>query len=217
MNTASRALDSRQVNLLGQAAEWRLVSLLFECPTKNWKEQVAAISSEITDQELQIAAAGAQSEGAATLYHSIFGPGGPAPAREVSYCESVQLGYLISELEAFYQAFSFDPATPEVIDHVSVEASFMGYLKLKESYALACSDLEHASVTAEAAQRFLEDHLSVIAHPLTASLQALGVRYLALAGEGLLRRVGAPRKGSPQQKSDLLPILDESLFDCGSQ
>ena len=216
MNTASPTLDSRQHNLLEQAAEWRLVSLLFECPTKNWKEQVAAISLEISDQELRAAAECAQSEASEALYHSIFGPGGPAPSREVSYRESVQLGYLISELEAFYQAFSFSPATPEVLDHVSVEAGFMGYMKLKEAYALAGSDLENASVTAQAAQRFLEDHVSVIAQPLTATLQTLGVRYLSLAGEGLLRRVGPPRKRSQQQESGLLPILDESLFDCGS-
>ena len=99
MNTASPTLDSRQRNLLEQAAEWRLVSLLFECPTKNWREQVAAISLEISDQELRAAAECAQSEASEALYHSIFGPGGPAPPREVSYRESVQLGYLISELE----------------------------------------------------------------------------------------------------------------------
>ena len=217
MNTPSPALDSRQRSLLEQAAEWRLISLLFECPTRGWKEQIAAVSSELADTELRAAAESAQSEASEALYHSIFGPGGPAPAREVSYCESVQLGYLISELEAFYQAFSFQPATPEVLDHVSVEAGFMGYLKLKEAYALASSDLEHAAVAAEAAQRFLENHLCVMAQPLATSLHALGVRYLALAGEGLLRRVGPPRKGSRQQDSGLLPILNESLFDCGSQ
>lgn len=215
MITPSLALDSRQRSLIEQAAEWRLISLLFECPTKNWKEQIAEISLEIRDMELQAAAECAQSEASESLYHAIFGPGGPAPPREVSYRESVQLGYLISELQAFYQSFSFSPATPEVLDHVSVEAGFIGYMKLKEAYALASSEWEDASVTAEAAQRFLEEHVSVIAQPLTATLQALGVRYLSLAGEGLLRRAGAPRK--TRQESGLPPILDESLFDCGSQ
>ena len=217
MNTTSLALDPRQSSLLEQAAEWRLISLLFECPTKNWREQVAAISSEITHEGLRAAAECVQSEASEALYHSIFGPGGPAPPREVSYRESLQLGYLISELEAFYQSFCFSPATAEVLDHVSVEAGFIGYMKLKEAYALASSDWENATVTAEAAQRFLEDHVSVIAQPLTATLQALGVRYLSLAGEGLLRRAGAPRKTRQPQESGLLPVLDESLFDCGSQ
>jgi nitrate reductase assembly molybdenum cofactor insertion protein NarJ len=217
VNTTSPALDSRQRDLLEQAAEWRLISLLFESPTEKWREQIRAIAAEVRNPELRAAAESAQSEASAALHHSIFGPGGPAPAREVSYCESVQLGYLISELEAFYRAFSFSPATPEVLDHVSVEAGFMGYLKLKEAYALACSDAERSAVTGEAATRFLEDHLSVIAHPLAASLRALGVRYLALAAEGLVGRVGPCRKPRRQQKSDLLPILDQSLFDCGSQ
>jgi nitrate reductase assembly molybdenum cofactor insertion protein NarJ len=182
--------DSGQNNLLREAAEWRLISLLFECPTKGWREQVAALAGEITDEDLKLAANAAQDEATEGLYHSIFGPGGPAPAREVSYRDWVQPGYLLSELSGYYNAFSFHPATQEVADHVSVEAAFIAYLRLKEAYALDCFDSEHASVTAEAAQNFIKEHLSNMVEPLSHSLALSGVRYLSLTGTALLQRVG---------------------------
>ncbi len=209
--------------LLREAAEWRLLSLLLECPAGNWQEQIAALATGVADPGLHAAADAAREEAAEGLYHSIFGPGGPAPPREVSYHDSVQLGYLLSELESYYGAFSFAPATPETPDHISVEAGFVGYLRLKEAYALARGDTEHAAITAEAAQRFLDDHLANSAEPLANALRNSGVRYLALAGEALLERVGARKTAPAAQPFPILPAVgpsadltaEESLFDRG--
>jgi TorA maturation chaperone TorD len=204
--------DPETRGLLQEAADWRLLALLFECPRAGWREQVAALAREIADPDLRAAARRARTEAAEGPYHSIFGPGGPAPPREVSYRDSVQLGYLLSELRASYEAFCYRPVTEEPADHVSVEAGFVSYLRLKEAYALICGDREHAAVTREAADRFVADHLSVLAAPLARALDSCGVRYLALAGQALAGRAGAGH----ETPSNPLPILDSLLDDCGA-
>ena len=197
--------------LLAEAAEWRLLGLLFECPKPGWREQVAGLGAEVPDPDLQAAAERAQAEAGECAYHSIFGPGGPAAAREVSYIESVQLGYLLSELNDYYDAFRFSNGTAEAPDHVSVESSFLGYLRLKEAFALANSSRNLAAVTREAAEHFLADHLSRIAEPLAKALECCGQQYLTLVGRALLRRTG-PRR---QAGSNLLPVLGSSPERCG--
>ena len=132
----------------------------------------------------------------------------------MSYREWVQPGFLISELSSYYDAFCYTAATREVPDHVSVEAGFIGYLRLKEAYASACSDDEHAAVTAEAAQRFIDEHLQTLAAPLAKSLEHSGVRYLALAGSALLRRVGPRQDRLSGMNLPVLSESDESAFDC---
>ena len=164
-----RKADAKQRRLLNEAVEWRLIGLLFQCPDSNWQHQVDALAEETPDADLRAAAAAANTEASAGLYHSIFGPGGPAPPREVSYRDWAQPGYLMSELTSYYRAFSYRPEMLEAADHVSVEAGFVAYLRLKEAYALASSDFEHAEVVAQASRQFIEDHLSVYARRLAAS------------------------------------------------
>jgi len=185
-------LGDREHDLAKEAAEWRLLSLLFECPSPQWRDQVKALQLEIADPELKSAAKDALQEATEGLFHHTFGPGGPAPPREATYHQTVQLGYLMSELEAYYNAFAFHPATAEPPDHVAVETEFIAYLKLKEAYALACHDEERVATTAESAQCFLKEHLANIAQPLADHLEGSGISYLAKAGEALLRRVGPP-------------------------
>ncbi len=213
MSTA--AFDAAATQLLQEAAEWRMLGLLFECPTEHWRKQVGALVSEIQDPALRTAAEQAQNEAGEGDYHSILGPGGPAPAREVSDHDTIQLGYLVSELTSYYQAFSYFPTTAEALDHVSVEAGFLGYLRLKQAFALANGEAERAGVVADAAKGFIADHLSNVAQPLAASLAQSGVAYMAATGQALLARVGPP---------GTLPVLQslhaeagdvDSTFDCG--
>jgi nitrate reductase assembly molybdenum cofactor insertion protein NarJ len=207
--------EARQQSLLRDAAAWRLLGMLLECPNKDWRAQTQALACEIDDAELQSAATNAQTEASEGLYHSIFGPGGPAPPREVSYRDWTQPGYLLSELTEYYRAFGWQPALAEAPDHVAVEAGFVSYLRLKEAYALACADNEHAVVTAEAAQHFITEHLQTLGEPLAKSLEHSGVDYLAKTGASLLRRVG-PRPVRPTLTA--LPVLnenEENAFSCG--
>lgn len=211
------ATATAQTQLLREAAEWRLLSLLFECPSPNWREQIEALAAEVTDAELRAAVEAARREASEGLYHSIFGPGGPAPGREVSYRDWAQPGYLLSELTSYYDAFAYHPdqaAIVEAPDHVSVETGFLAYLKLKEAYAEAISDDEHASVTREAAQQFINEHLAAMTEPLAHSLEHSGVGYLALAGKALLSRVGPKRDQFSKSNLPILAVDEDSEFAC---
>jgi nitrate reductase assembly molybdenum cofactor insertion protein NarJ len=202
-----------QNRLLAEALEWRLISLLFYRPTPGWRREVSELAAITPDACLKLAAESAETEASEGLYHSIFGPGGPAPPREVSYCQMVQSGQLLAELSAYYDAFAYSPRVGEPLDHVSVESDFIAYLRVKEAYAVACGDLQRASVAAEAAEHFISEHLSDIAEPLANSLEHSGVSYLANAGVALARRAGPPRT-----KAAGLPVLqdtDDSAFQCG--
>ena len=133
--------------------------------------------------------------------------------------KAIQLGYLLSELTAFYDAFAYQPVTRESPDHVSVEAGFVGYLRLKEAYAVTRGDEEQASVTADAAATFLREHLSALAEPLAATLDASGVAYLAEAARALATRVGPPPSaGASEPVGRLLPVIqpleDEDEIAC---
>ncbi len=210
--TAANATVQNQ--LLREAAEWRLLSLLFECPSPAWREQVQALAAEVADADLKAAANVAQREAGEGLYHSIFGPGGPAPGREISYRDWTQPGYLLSELTSYYDAFAYQSKIVEAPDHISVETGFVAYLKLKEAYAESIGDTEHAAVTREAAQQFINDHLSTMTEPLARSLEHSGVEYLALAGKALLARVGPKRDQSSKQNLPVLSLDEDSEFAC---
>ena len=91
------------------------------------------------------------------------------------------------ELSSFYDAFSYKPTTQEVPDHVAVETGFIAYLRLKELFALECSDAESADITAKASKTFIDDHLSKYAEQMSKLLANSGVEYLALAGRSLVQ------------------------------
>ena len=114
----------------------------------------------------------------------------------MSYRDWTQPGYLLAELSEYYRAFGWQPALAEAPDHIAVEASFVGYLRLKEAYALSCANQEQAEITAQAAQQFITDHLQTLTEPLAKSLEHSGVQYLALTSASLLRRVGPRPAGA---------------------
>lgn len=212
----SGALSQNELRLAREAAEWRLLSLLFECPTLEWRKQVSELLQDVADEELKSAAHDALEQASEGLFHHTFGPGGPAPPREATYHQTVQLGYLMSELQAYYNAFAFHPVSNEPPDHISVETGFIAYLKLKEAYALACGSEEQAATASESAQRFSLEHLANIVEPFVNHLEASDIPYLVKAGAALLHRVGPlPKAAFPP-----LPILQnddqqESEWVCG--
>ena len=206
----------QKTELLREAAEWRLISLLLECPVGDWQKQVNDLANEITDPKLKAAVEFSKTEATEGLYHSIFGPGGPAPAREVSYRSWVEPGYLLSELSAFYAAFGFQPDSRETPDHIAVESAFMAYLKLKEAFAFECSDGDKAEITAKAAETFNDGHLAKMTEQITKCLASSGVEYLAAASAVLFAKVGSDKDKKIRQ---ILPVLgepDEEIFECGA-
>ena len=210
MTASPPTFSPEQEQLLHAAAAWRLIGLLFECPRPGWREQVAALGADTRDEQLRSAAEAAQTEASEGLHHSLFGPGGPVSPREVTYLGGVQLGYLLSELNAYYEAFAYRPDTIEAEDHLSVEAGFMAYLAIKQAYALASGENERAQITAEAAAHFKTDHLAVMVEPIARALESGGPPYLALAGQALFERVGPPVRTR-------LPLADALVADDGNE
>jgi nitrate reductase assembly molybdenum cofactor insertion protein NarJ len=144
--------------LVAEAAAWRLASLLLERPRPQWRSEIAELAVEVDEQKLRRSAAETE-QATEELYHRLFGPGGVISLREVSYCGMEDPGQVMAQLASFYQAFSFAPDREESIDHISVEAGFVGYLFLKEAYAHMQGDSESGDITQEARERFMKQHL----------------------------------------------------------
>lgn len=154
-----KAVDSKAEELVAQAAAWRLASLLLERPRPECKTEIGALCSEVVDPELSCCAQEADL-GTEELYQRLFGPGGTVSPREISYCGFEDPGRVMAELQSFYRAFSFQPRREESVDHISVEAGFVGYLYLKEAYAQMDGNSEAAEVTKTARERFAKEHVA---------------------------------------------------------
>ncbi len=196
-------------HLLAEATDWRMLGLLLSCPRSGWLQELDSLAATSEDQQLQQATAAARDEADESAYHTIFGPGGPAAAREVSYQRSSFTGRFLAELKEAYAAFAYESTIGEAPDHVATQADFVGYLRLKEAYARAQDNTEQAELTARTAQRIIMDHLALIAEPLVEILQNSGFRYLALAATALYQRVGpAPTlpAAEPPDYESLVPL-----------
>jgi nitrate reductase assembly molybdenum cofactor insertion protein NarJ len=201
--------------LLQEAAEWRLLALLFEYPAGPWRRQLSGLTSDVSAPDLRRAAEAALENASEGLHLALFGPGGPVSPREATWLGGVQLGYLMSELSAQYEAFGYQPAGVESQDHLSVELGFLAYLKLKQAYALACGDTDRAAIASEAASRFIQDHLALVAEPVAVALERLAPEYLVHAGKILLERVGPRPRNSYPLGGDLAGEVEAEQMTCG--
>lgn len=207
MTTPRSGMDSRVSTLVRDAAAWRILGRLFERPDERWRAEIAALVHELQDDELSAAVAAIDEVATEGQYYSVFGPGGPAPPREASYHDSIELGSLMTELAAYYEAFGYAPQSDEPPDHVAVEIGFISYLKLKEAYALVEGDEERAAVAADATAQFLTNHLAMIAAPIADVLASSHLDYLAQTARILAARTG------PRPKLATLPMLPVAPFD----
>ncbi|MBL8115134.1 MAG: molecular chaperone TorD family protein [Acidobacteria bacterium] len=198
--------------LLGEAAEWRLLGLLFERPREGWHESVAELAPEVADPLLQDAAAAALEEATEGMYHAVLGPSGGVSVREAGYSKSIQTGAQIADLKAFYDAFAYAPVTDEPPDHLSVEAGFLGFLKLKQAFAEMEGEPEHVSLTKEAAREFLESHMALCAQPLVVALGDTAPVYMQLAAAALAAR--SP-EAPPQPHSPFTEMMEGCELSCG--
>lgn len=190
MTVSSTTGQASVTELLAEAAEWRLLGLLFASPHGDWHVQVAGLVAEIGNEGLTTAAQAALEQATESAYYTVFGPGGPAAPREVSHRQSDLTGQYLAELLACYQAFAYLPPHDEPPDHIATEIDFVAYLRLKQAYAVARNDDTQAAVTAEAVQSFIQEHLATTAIPLAQILDASDIPYLTLAAANLSERVG---------------------------
>ena len=140
------------------ALRLRLAGLLFERPRAAWADEVRSLAGAQPDRTLAVAseAGAAATEGD---YLRVFGPGGSVSPREVAYQGFADPGRILADLSAFYDAFAFHPRAEDPFDHIAVETGFVGYLAMKEAYALATGDRQRAAMTRKARTLFLKTHL----------------------------------------------------------
>jgi hypothetical protein len=170
---AGEEITAAAATAVAAAAEWRLLGLLLERPRAGWHDEVARLGREVGGIAIRdaVAAAGGAGEGE---YLALLGPGGLVSPREVAYRGLQDPGRVLADLAAVYQAFAFGPRAEDPMDHIAVEVAFVGYLFLKEGFALATGDTEAAETTAAARRAFVREHLSMTAAPLADRLAARG-------------------------------------------
>lgn len=154
---------------LAAAVRWRLLGLLFERPRPGWLDEVRNLAREVTDPALEAVALEAERADEGN-YLSVLGPGGAVSPREVAYRPMGDPGKILSEVSGYYRAFAHRPSAEDPADHVAIETGFVGYLMLKESYALARNDTDAARTTREAIGVFIRDHLGSFAEELSQRL-----------------------------------------------
>jgi hypothetical protein len=123
---------------------------------------------------------------------------------------------LLSELSAFYKAFSFSPATEEVPDHISVEAAFVSYLYLKEAFAIESGLGEQAGITSDARSHFVAQHLTKSAEKFAETLKYSEMKYLELAGEALFERAGKDPDAESSRKLPVFGDVERETMLCGA-
>jgi hypothetical protein len=185
------SLDTAARRALAAAADWRLLGLLMERPRAGWHDQVDSLARGTRSQTLRASARVARDarEGG---YLALLGPGGAVSPREITYRPLEDPGRVLAEIGAFYEAFVYRPLAEDPIDHIAVEAGFVGYLHLKEAFAVSRGDAEAASIAREGATRFLEEHVRYWAAPIAKRLARAGAPHLLLATREALRRAGPP-------------------------
>jgi nitrate reductase assembly molybdenum cofactor insertion protein NarJ len=199
--------------LLTEASEWRLMGLLFEYPSADWRANLEALLPSLPDPALRALADAALQHSSEGLHFALFGPAGTVPVREVTYRGGVQFGYLMAELAAFYEAFGYEPQVEEAPDHLAVQLGFLAFLRLKQVHAMMQEDPDRAAVTADAAANFVKDHLAVQAEPVLARLENFAPDYLVDAGKWILARTGpAPVSGYPLGN----PGDEDEAMSCGT-
>lgn len=156
-------LNERERELLEDAASWRLLGLSLERPRGDWADTIRAITRDrAVDPRVAATAARTADESTEQAFLAMFGPGGAASPREVSYRRMGDPGRILAELKVIYDAFAFIPQTEEPPDHVSVEVGFVGYLRLKEAFARMTGDDGSADVIRDASTLFIVEHLSYL-------------------------------------------------------
>lgn len=155
---------------LEAASRWRLLSLLFQLPTRQTRHELrrlaevapkdlANLAKEWTEVPLHLAAA---------EYHRALGPGG-VPAVESSYDPNALAGRgpLLADIAAFHRAFSYAPekSPAEVPDHLAAELDFLSYLAFKAAFAIQAEESENARITVKAYRTFLDEHLLTWVNP----------------------------------------------------
>lgn len=203
--------DVRFESLIAEAAGWRALSLLYERPRGAWHTELRELAGELTTPALAAAVTRAAEEGTEAHYLAVLGPGGLVSPREIAYRRLGDPGHLLAQLGMLYEGFGYRPSTEEPPDHVSVETGFVGFLRMKQSFALAGGDAENVALVRRAVDMFVSEHLVHLAGGLFDRLEAAGDTYLREGAAQLSHWVGPV----PAHVAENVASGDDT-FDCAN-
>jgi len=161
---AQKGLSREAKRWLATASRWRLLSLLFQLPTREARRELKRLAGSVPRDLASLAKAwtAVPMKDAAAEFHRVLGPGG-IPAVESSYDPNALAGRgpLLADIAGFHEAFAYRPEKPpaEVPDHIAVELDFLSYLAFKTAFALHAGSWEESQITAKAYEHFLAEHL----------------------------------------------------------
>jgi nitrate reductase assembly molybdenum cofactor insertion protein NarJ len=202
--------DASAKDLLSEAAQWHLLSLLLSRPTADRKREVSRLSDEIALPRLHDAARAWEAKAEEGAYLQLLGPGGIVAAREVAYRPFADPGWMLADIARYHEAFGFHPTAEEPVDHIAVLADFVAYLHLKEAYARECGEDPEVAITRGARKRFVEEHLVPVAARLAERLDACGAGAWSAAAHLIAEQIPAP------PPAVLVSNDDDELSPCGS-
>lgn len=187
-----RTRESSATELLAEAAQWHLLSLLLSRPTVERKGEVSALGDEIAPPRLRQAAHAWLENAEEGAYLRLLGPGGHVAARAVAYRPFADPGWMLADIRRHHEAFGFHPAAEEPVDHIAVLADFVAYLLLKEAYARECGEDPDAAVTRGAMERFVEEYLVPMTARVAERLEACGADDWSAAARLIAEKIPAP-------------------------
>lgn len=171
---------------LGRATLYRLCGAALGYPGPGRLDEVARLADaarEIADRSLHErlaaladSAAAAEPSSVAAEYVALFDGAVKCSPYEGAYGPPQMAGKSaqLADIAGFYTAFGLEPAPgqPDVEDHIATELEFLSALAVKEAWALAERNDEHAEVSRKASAAFLTDHLGRWAPAFAAALDA---------------------------------------------
>ena len=184
------SLNSNPKRWLETAARWRLLSLLFQLPTRESRRELKRLAGSVPNG---LGALGRDwtrvpLRDAASEFHRVLGPGG-IPAVESSYDPNALAGRgpLLADIAGFHEAFAYRPEKPpaEVPDHIAVELDFLSYVAFKVAFALHEGRGGEAGIAWQAYDRFLEQHLATWMAPFRERLALTASPFFAQAAESI--------------------------------
>lgn len=175
--------------LAEQAGDWRLMRLLLEQPSEEWRHKLLAESKDTVDPELSSAVQMAQAEGNDYFHEVLFGDGGLLTSRESEYRFERDRGAILADLEGMKERFDFSWNGSHPIDHILALVSLMAHIVTLQVEAIRGDRVGEALYLEGIAEWLRRGHLAWFTEQIAAALSSTQVCYLSHVAHALEQRV----------------------------
>jgi hypothetical protein len=175
--------------LAEQAGDWRLMRLLLEQPSDEWRQRLLVESKDTVDPELTSAVQMAQAEGNDYFHEVLFGAEGLLTSRESEFRFERDRGAVLADLEGMKERFKFSWNGSHPIDHILALVSLMAHIVTLQSEAVQEDRIGEALYLEGIAEWLRKGHLAWFAEQIASALSSTQVCYLWHVAHALEQRV----------------------------